>query len=392
MATFNTLRRRLGLPLTEPDAPLHSVADALAALPHLPHARVHDAALAILAHATLHTPGSPDLLHALTGTLHSPRPERDLADLLARLSGGYAEVRASWGDIIAFSGTPGGPPQAVRLEHEGRHVGTLSLAAPAEWTPLLHLAAPFARLARLQTAAAGAARRRVGERLLEALLSGEAHEEGEPCAVGVLALHAPYPRSTRAREAREHALDVLAGAGEGYFRERGLAAYTTVRRDRAVWLWHSLDPEREARDLHAALLAATSADVRLGVSLRHPGYAAAPTALRQASQALDGTTAPRAYTTYTRLDPLHALLHTDATGALRDHVRARLAPHDADGKLTATLRAYLAHAGPLPALAERLNVHPNTLRYRLRRAEEALGVDLRRPDALARLYLALGHE
>lgn len=45
-----------------------------------------------------------------------------------------------------------------------------------------------------------------------------------------------------------------------------------------------------------------------------------------------------------------------------------------------SLRVYLAEHGDVARAAERLDVHPNTLRYRLRRLAETLGIDLRDPD------------
>jgi sugar diacid utilization regulator len=52
-----------------------------------------------------------------------------------------------------------------------------------------------------------------------------------------------------------------------------------------------------------------------------------------------------------------------------------------DGSRVATLRAYLDAHGDVGVAAERLGVHPNTLRYRLRRLGDVAGVDLRDPDA-----------
>jgi hypothetical protein len=46
----------------------------------------------------------------------------------------------------------------------------------------------------------------------------------------------------------------------------------------------------------------------------------------------------------------------------------------------ATLRAYLDNFGDVPACALELNIHPNTLRYRIRRAAEMSGLDLSDPD------------
>ncbi|CAM2775029.1 hypothetical protein DERA104750_02150 [Deinococcus radiodurans] len=90
------------------------------------------------------------------------------------------------------------------------------------------------------------------------------------------------------------------------------------------------------------------------------------------------------------LDPLYALLTGGALDTLRSQTLARLAALGDDGRTEATLRAYLAHRGTLNELAARQHVHVNTLRYRLRRAEEVLGGSLTDPALLARLYLAFG--
>ncbi|PJE94691.1 hypothetical protein CUT44_30230 [Streptomyces carminius] len=61
------------------------------------------------------------------------------------------------------------------------------------------------------------------------------------------------------------------------------------------------------------------------------------------------------------------------------------------GTMVATLRAYLDHFGDVSAASRALGVHPNSLRYRLRRITEVSGLDLADPDArlLAHLQLRL---
>jgi DNA-binding PucR family transcriptional regulator len=54
-----------------------------------------------------------------------------------------------------------------------------------------------------------------------------------------------------------------------------------------------------------------------------------------------------------------------------------------------TLREYLAAFGDVPLAAERLQVHPNTFRYRLRRLVEMFDVDLEDPDTRLLLHLQL---
>ena len=56
--------------------------------------------------------------------------------------------------------------------------------------------------------------------------------------------------------------------------------------------------------------------------------------------------------------------------------------------LADTLAAYLDGFGDIAAVAQRLHVHPNTVRYRVRRIEKLLSTSLDDPDD--RLVLALG--
>jgi Regulator of polyketide synthase expression len=58
------------------------------------------------------------------------------------------------------------------------------------------------------------------------------------------------------------------------------------------------------------------------------------------------------------------------------------------GNLVATLRAYL-ETGEQQQAAQRLRVHPNTLRYRLDRIREISGVDLEDPETRLNLAVAL---
>jgi DNA-binding PucR family transcriptional regulator len=61
---------------------------------------------------------------------------------------------------------------------------------------------------------------------------------------------------------------------------------------------------------------------------------------------------------------------------------------DQDPMLADTLAAYLDGFGDIAAVAQRLHVHPNTVRYRVRRIEKLLSTSLDDPDD--RLVLAIG--
>ncbi|MER6420058.1 helix-turn-helix domain-containing protein [Streptomyces sp. NPDC001137] len=78
---------------------------------------------------------------------------------------------------------------------------------------------------------------------------------------------------------------------------------------------------------------------------------------------------------------------------IRDPRLTALVAHDGrhQGRLAESLLAYLNCFGDVRAAATRLHVHRNTLRYRIRRAEELTGLDLSRPDQrlLAMLQLRL---
>ena len=68
----------------------------------------------------------------------------------------------------------------------------------------------------------------------------------------------------------------------------------------------------------------------------------------------------------------------------------RIVDHDADQgtDYTRTLGVYLKHMGRLPQASKELNIHRNTLEYRMSRITELAVVDLHDPDA--RLALELG--
>jgi purine catabolism regulator len=90
---------------------------------------------------------------------------------------------------------------------------------------------------------------------------------------------------------------------------------------------------------------------------------------------------------------LTGLLAAVTDERLVDYSRRHLGPlieHDTSrkGNLVATLRAYL-ETGEQQHAAQKLRVHPNTLRYRLDRIREISGVDLEDPETRLNLAVAL---
>jgi hypothetical protein len=91
---------------------------------------------------------------------------------------------------------------------------------------------------------------------------------------------------------------------------------------------------------------------------------------------------------------LPALLLAAAPAIAADLARTRLAPLDdlAPGpreRLAATLRAWLDRPGQVQAVASALDVHPQTVRYRLKQLRELFGARLDDPEARFELSLAL---
>lgn len=96
-------------------------------------------------------------------------------------------------------------------------------------------------------------------------------------------------------------------------------------------------------------------------------------------------------------DHATALLLRSDRRLVQELVRARLAPLAELGpgprrRLTETLCAWLAGQGRLQAVAERLHVHPQTVRYRLGQLRELFGDALEDPQRRFELELALRAE
>lgn len=74
---------------------------------------------------------------------------------------------------------------------------------------------------------------------------------------------------------------------------------------------------------------------------------------------------------------------------LTEWARPMLAPILSKESLVLGVQAYFRHQQNVGAAADWLGIHHNSLRYRIARAEEALGISLRSPAALASVYLAI---
>ena len=131
-----------------------------------------------------------------------------------------------------------------------------------------------------------------------------------------------------------------------------------------------------------------------------PGLATAPDSRGEADRVLDAMAAGRIATDVAALPEVQAEVLLGETLALlaanpevRDPRLTALVAHDLrqGGQLAASVLAWLDAFGDVREAAAGLHVHPNTLRYRVRRAEQLTGLDLSSPDQrlLAMLQLRL---
>ncbi|UOQ59618.1 helix-turn-helix domain-containing protein [Leucobacter rhizosphaerae] len=185
----------------------------------------------------------------------------------------------------------------------------------------------------------------------------------------------------------------------GRARSEGLPFLTMLRRadmDSPATI-AALIPESEAS---AQWMALTSRDFLLGASAPSSALSAVPECVREAETALGiarqwggaaGIPSEIGPVLIDRIDLSTWLLsHVDAR-QLRERIERTLA-QIASPQLRETLITYLAAEQNVTRTAEALFVHPNTIRYRLTRIEEALGEPVTSPFALANVILAMHPE
>ncbi|MFF3331925.1 helix-turn-helix domain-containing protein [Streptomyces sp. NPDC002888] len=159
---------------------------------------------------------------------------------------------------------------------------------------------------------------------------------------------------------------------------------------------------RLGESLAKQLSATTGTPVKVGLGDVAPGLARAPESRRSAESAFQALVEAAGPRTVARIEDVADTVGIlQVVGALRGVALppqtsvARLRAFDAEHSgscLVETLRAYLDHFGDVSAASPTLGVHPNSLRYRLRRIAQVSKLDLENPDArlLAQLELRLG--
>lgn len=227
----------------------------------------------------------------------------------------------------------------------------------------------------------------LGGALLEGLILGEADPErlfafgfveGVEWVLALVEPPAVLGRHRLAEERRREATLELRRRVGAYLDRLGVPYLLTARGNRVAAMWQVHNPRREAE----ALLEALSPGSRLGYSAVHTG-GEVQEAYREALIALKAAR-PGEALSFAGLDPVAFVLLQQSPEDLKALVE-RFLP--LPPKLLRTLEVYMESA-TLEEAAQALHIHPNTLRYRLKRVEERIG-PLRAPETLARVHLAL---
>ena len=160
-------------------------------------------------------------------------------------------------------------------------------------------------------------------------------------------------------------------------------------------LCHGLDPVELCDHLEAAhdRLRREGTTLAMGISTVANGVAELPRACLEARTALGSVTDGGGLVALPRLSPLdYLVLRADDTARWLVDARLRAFLHDdraRGGVLTATVRAFADANLNLRLAAARLQVHPNTAQYRLRRIQERTGRNPRRVADLLDLLVAI---
>lgn len=158
------------------------------------------------------------------------------------------------------------------------------------------------------------------------------------------------------------------------------------------------DPRRVAEGAVRAIESRLNCFVVAALSSARSGADQLPELQREVDDVLDVLAGDASTPSVAAAQDVHAALtlrrlthQFGERGGLRSPAVRELLEHDAakGSCYRDTLCAYFAALGDIAGAAATLDVHPNTLRYRLRRAEELFGLRLDRPDEMLVTWLEL---
>jgi len=236
------------------------------------------------------------------------------------------------------------------------------------------------------------------ENLLASLLDGRMDAEsvagqigadpGKPAAVVVFASHDESADRTEVELKRAELTGLISVHAAAYRR----SALVTQVGARTYVLLPDLPPGAQLLSLTKEIVAAAHQHIGLGVRAAVGSTVAtvdeARRSRQEADRVLDAMGRDLNVDVATLDDVRSRVLVSETLALLAEHPRIR-DPRLAklDGELARSVLAYLDAFGDVRSAARVLHVHPNTLRYRVRRAAEVSGIDL--DDPLQRLFAQL---
>jgi sugar diacid utilization regulator len=192
------------------------------------------------------------------------------------------------------------------------------------------------------------------------------------------------------------ALDHIVDAARTHLRPTAASLLVGIRQGDVVALYPGSEPEEleAVRRECAALTSALAIDVSVGMSGWHAGLSAIPTAYAEAREAVDIAAGTGIRGRAVVLDDVlvdHMLRASAPARRILEETLRPLVEYDRAHRteLVETLQAYLSAGTNLTQSARMLNVHPNTVVYRLRRIRELSGRDPHAMEDLQILFLAL---
>lgn len=126
-----------------------------------------------------------------------------------------------------------------------------------------------------------------------------------------------------------------------------------------------------------------------GASSAFRDLTACPSALRQAQMSLATTERSGRFTPFHRVGFIDFMLGSIPEDVLRDRTQEVLGDLAGNDMMIETLVAYLRQDLDIQQTGKAMHLHPNSIRYRLARAEEQLGRSMSDPETITLLYLAL---
>ena len=370
-----------------PVGDLFSLADAIATAVGGP-VTIEDPQWRVLAYSNLDQEIDEPRRHTILGRV-PPREWQERID-----AAGVSRLLRTANGVVRFESEGLVPRRVVAVRAGGELLGAIWLAAdeaalPPDWEEQLERAAELSAMHLVAHRAAEDLERRARGASVRELLDGlsPAGHRAPSLPLTVIAFDAADGDRGRWLAAGERVLSVVSLFSEAVHRE-----VTCALVDERIWALVPGDAGAQRLVALAQQIVRRVADVlglRLvaAISTQALQVRDLPAARAEAERALAVVAARPDAGPVVHVDDvrascvLHELLELagERPGLRRGRVEELASLRHGSAQL-ATLRAYLDAHGDVGRAARSLGVHPNTLRYRLRRVVEVTGIDLEDPD------------